>query len=173
MKSVLALFLVMTQMTVVMSPAFADFTTAPADSSTTSQIVQKRLRSFRQARVLVDGDWLLVQSPMATPQGLRFDGIIESKSSTIGDPTSLSWERVSGIQVEVSGAGWGAVSGGLIVGAATGVMAGVLSAEAGMFPSYEPDPTAVVAGALMGFAAGAVVGAIIGSGFKRWARVYP
>ena len=173
MKPAHAVLVVVTHLVGVASPALAASGTSTDESAARYLTVQRRLHSFRQARVLVENDWLLVQAPTATPEGLRFGGIIQQPSSTPGDPTSLSWERIDGIQVEVSGAGWGAVTGGLIVGTATGVMAGVVSAEAGMFPSYEPNPSAIVAGATVGFAAGALVGAIVGSGFKRWARVYP
>jgi hypothetical protein len=172
-KPILSFLLVVTQLSMGLAPILGVQQAQAADKPAAWRKLDNQLRMAGEARVLVQSDWLLVRSPRAAEDGLHFAAMSESVSSGLSPAAGLSWERVDAIQLRRTGTGRGAIAGGLILGTAAGVTAGVLSSELGIQPTYEVDPGAVVGGAAMGFLAGALLGAAVGTGFQRWVRVYP
>jgi len=165
----------------LLGPAFDAHGTAAADDSYAKQELDGRLRRAGVARVwvldratpgaqlLAQRSGLLVRSPRATGEGLRFASVAEPESLAPGRAAGFSWERVDEIQVRVNHAGRGALVGGVLLGA-LGAGAAKVGSEVGINPSYDPQ---YLTGIGVGFAMGALLGALVGSMSRSWVKVYP
>lgn len=111
----------------------------------------------------------LVYSPTITDGGIQ---IPKPPAAPESAAVLIPWSRVDRVGTEVSLAGRGALVGGLLGAAALGALAGAVSADAGLFPTYEVDPGAVAGGAVIGGLAGAALGALITAPIRRWGSIY-
>ena len=157
--------------------AHAD-TSSGSDDPTAKQDLDLRLRHVREARVsylwrdtpggqlLAQRQWLLVRSPRASSDGLRFTAA-RPESLAIG--TSLPWEFVDHIQVRSNHADRGAAVGAVVF-AGFGALAEYAGSQVGLAPSYDPH---YLRGIAIGALIGTVVGAAIGSASRSWITVYP
>jgi len=180
MKPTLSLLLAVTHLGVVLFPAFDPHEMASADETPARLGLDRQLRRAGEARVwivkpatpggqfLVQPGDLLVRSPRATSEGLRFASVAEPASWASRD-TGFTWERVDEIQVRMNHAGRGALVGGVMLGA-VGAVAAAVGSDLGLNPSYDPQ---YLTGIGVGFVVGAVLGAAVGSVSRSWVKVYP
>jgi hypothetical protein len=171
MKTTLPLVLVVAHLVLVGEPPLGRNGIAAAAEPPPVKKLDKQLRWRDQVRVLIQPDWHLVRSPRAMEDGLHITALGEPNTSA-DSLTTVPWPKVGEIQVRASGAGRGALVGGVLLGAAGGAIAGAISSEVGLTPS-DPDPGSIAGGIAGGFLIGAVIGGSIGSAFKRWVKIYP
>jgi hypothetical protein len=140
------------------------------------QTVIRRVKAGQKVRVTTDSIQLQLRWVGASPNGVS--GVISEKelgstqAEATSDTASVQWSEIRRLDVRGRAAGTG-VPIGLVVGALGGVATGVaLSQMTFSTASQNEVVSAALLCGVVGAFGGAIIGAMIGSAFPKWHKIY-